>query len=115
MGRRAAEWIAGRKDLEKGERLFSRAGGWVVAWSRWMPILPEVIACMAGMVKMRFGVFFVALLCGGVPLGFAFAAIGDAGRANPVLALAASALIPPLLWWLVSRRLSQLSGSGNER
>lgn len=103
IGRRAAEWIAGRSDLEKGERLFARAGGWVVAWSRWLPVLPEVVACLAGMVRMRFAVFFAALLCGGIPLGFAFAAIGDAGRANPGMALLASALVPPVLWLAVKR------------
>jgi uncharacterized membrane protein YdjX (TVP38/TMEM64 family) len=115
IGRRAAERIAGRKDLEQGQRMFARAGGWVVAWSRWLPVLPEVIACLAGMVRMRFEVFFAALLCGGIPLGFAFAAIGDAGRANPAMALLASALIPPLLWWTIGRRLSQIDASRNDR
>ena len=98
MGQRAAEFIAGREDLEKGRVLFSKAGGWIVAWSRWLPILPEVIACLAGMVKMRFAVFFTALICGGLPLGFAFAAIGDIGRDHMKWALLASAILPPILW-----------------
>ena len=105
MGQRAAEFIAGRGDLEKGRVLFSRAGGWIVAWSRWLPILPEVVACLAGMVKMRFRVFFSALICGGLPLGFAFAAIGDFGRDHMNWALLASAVIPPILWLGVRRIL----------
>ena len=31
LGRRAAEWIAGKNDLEKGERIFNgTAGGWII-------------------------------------------------------------------------------------
>lgn len=98
LGQRAAERIAGRRDLERGRKIFARSGGWVVAWSRWLPILPEVVASLAGMLRMRFSTFFIALVCGGVPLGFAFAAIGDVGRAHPGWALGASALLPLLLW-----------------
>jgi len=107
LGRKAAERIAGTKGLERGERLFSRAGGWVVAWSRWLPVLPEVIACLAGMVKMNFATFAVALVCGSVPLGFAFAAIGDIGHESPGLAIGASVAIPPVLWWIVSRLMKR--------
>jgi len=107
LGRKAAERIAGAEDLKKGERLFSKAGGWVVTWSRWLPVLPEVIACLAGMVKMNFAIFAVALVCGSVPLGFAFAAIGDVGHASPRLAIGASVVIPPLLWWIASHYMKR--------
>lgn len=102
LGRPAAEWIAGREDLEKGERIFgSEAGGFIVALSRWLPIMPEVVACMAGMSQMPFGRFLGALACGSVPLGFAFAAIGSMGQDRPGFALLLSALIPPVLWLLI--------------
>ncbi len=114
LGRRAAERIAGAEDLKKGERLFSRAGGWVVTWSRWLPVLPEVIACLAGMVKMNFAVFAVALICGSVPLGFAFAAIGDVGHESPALAFGASVAVPPLLWWIVSRLMKRREAPAEE-
>ncbi|NNC89396.1 MAG: VTT domain-containing protein [Akkermansiaceae bacterium] len=99
LGRGAAEWIAGRRDLEKGERLFrGAAGGWIVALSRWLPVMPEVIACLAGLARMPVRRFTFAVACGSIPLGFAFAAIGTTGHANPKLALLLSAIIPPLLW-----------------
>ena len=51
LGRGVAERIAGVDDLAKGERLFNgQAGGWMVALSRWLPVMPEVIACLAGML-----------------------------------------------------------------
>ena len=49
LGREAAERIAGKRDLERGEKLFSSAGGLMVAASRWLPLFPEVITCMAGL------------------------------------------------------------------
>ncbi len=43
-----------------------------------------------------------------LPLSFAFAALGRAGLAHPGLALAASALAPPLLWLLLRPVLLKL-------
>lgn len=47
---------------------------------------------------MPFGRFSVALLCGSLPMGFLFAAIGTAGRETPRWAFALSLLIPAVLW-----------------
>lgn len=101
-GRGIAEKIAGKEGLEQGERLFSgEAGGWLIALSRWMPVLPEVMACMAGLTKMPLPKFVVALASGSVPLGFTFAAIGSAGVEKPVLTLLLSACLPPVIWLLL--------------
>ena len=109
LGRRAAARLLGEKDLEKGERLFADVGGWIVAFSRWLPLLPEVVACMAGLIRMPWRIFVVAVACGSVPLGFVFAAIGHAGVERPVLALGLSALLP-LLLWLGARSFIKTSG-----
>jgi uncharacterized membrane protein YdjX (TVP38/TMEM64 family) len=101
FGRAAALRLLGAEDLADGERLFARAGGWLVVLSRWLPVLPEVVACMAGLARMPPRAFFVALACGSAPLGFVFAAIGHAGADHPILAIALSACLPPLLWLAV--------------
>jgi len=99
LGRPAARWIAGEKGLVRGELLFSgAAGGWLVALSRWLPVFPEVISCVAGLTLMPFRRFCLALACGTLPLGFAFAAIGHWGHEHPTFALVLSAGLPPLLW-----------------
>jgi uncharacterized membrane protein YdjX (TVP38/TMEM64 family) len=103
LGRPAAFWLAGQHALERGERLFQKHGGWLVALSRWMPVLPEAIACLAGLVRMEVMAFTLALACGCVPVGFVFAAIGALGKSSPSLAICLSALLPVLLW-LVARR-----------
>lgn len=105
LGRSAARWIAGEEALERGAALFARQGGWLVAMSRWMPVLPEAVACLAGLVRMPFRPFVVALACGSLPLGFAFAAIGHLGQTSPGWALALSAVVPVLLWLPARRRL----------
>ena len=109
LGRGAAARLLGEKDLAKGEQLFVDVGGWIVALSRWLPLLPEVVACMAGLTRMPWQTFVVAVACGSVPLGFVFAAIGHAGVERPVLALGLSALLPPGLW-LVARPLVKRAG-----
>lgn len=101
LGRRAARRILGEKDLERGERLFRRVGGWLVVLSRWLPVFPEVIACMAGLTRMPAPMFVTALVCGSVPLAFLFAAIGHAGGEHPLMAITLSAALPPLLWLAV--------------
>jgi uncharacterized membrane protein YdjX (TVP38/TMEM64 family) len=98
----ARRWL-GERDYERGRRLFANGGGWVVALSRALPILPEVISCTAGLVRMPFRKFTVALACGSAPMGFLFAAIGRAGHEAPGWAFGLSLLAPALLWLAAGR------------
>ena len=93
----AKRWL-GEKDFEKGRSIFEKSGAWVVAMSRALPILPEVLACMAGLLRMPFGTFVIALACGSVPMGFLFAWIGMVGREQPAWGLAFSLGVPAVLW-----------------
>jgi uncharacterized membrane protein YdjX (TVP38/TMEM64 family) len=101
LGRGAAAWLLGQRDLERSERLFANVGGWLVVLSRWLPVFPEAIACLAGLTRMPSPAFFLALACGSLPLGFTFAAVGAIGVENPALALLLSAALPPILWLMV--------------
>ncbi len=93
----AVKWL-GSRDFERGRSLFDGGGAWVVAMSRALPILPEVIACMAGLLRMPFRKFLLALACGSVPMGFLFAWIGTMGREYPAWGLAFSLGVPAVLW-----------------
>lgn len=101
LGRGAARALLGERELRRGERWFSRAGPWLVVGSRWLPILPEVIACSAGLARMPAPLFLSALACGCLPVAMCYAWVGHLGVERPGLTLAASALAPPLLWLLV--------------
>src|SRR6478736_10134700 len=105
LGEKTAIWILGAKEYDRGKKVAANVGGWVVALSRWLPVFPEVIACMAGLTRMPVANFYLALACGSIPLGFTYAVIGYSGIANPVLAICLSAGLPPLIWFIVGRVL----------
>ncbi len=101
MGPRAARAILGAEGLARGEQLFARVGVWLVLLSRWLPVFPEVVACMAGLTRMPPGLFVLALAAGSWPMATAFAALGAFGVERPGPALIASAVVPPAIWILV--------------
>jgi membrane protein DedA with SNARE-associated domain len=101
FGQRAFVWLAGEDGRRDAERLFAAAGGWLVAGSRWLPIFPETVACLAGLVAMDGRRFMVSLACGALPLGLTFAWIGHLGADAPLATLIASALVPLALWALL--------------
>lgn len=103
VGPNAARKLLGEKDYQRGMNLFAKTGGWIVAASRCFPLLPEVVACMAGLTRMPFTRFALALACGSIPLGFIFAYVGSTGIENPKFAILLSAAIPPVLWLLAHR------------
>jgi uncharacterized membrane protein YdjX (TVP38/TMEM64 family) len=105
FGERAIERLLGHEDQVRGKQLFLRYGGWLVALSRWLPLLPEVIACMAGFLRMPWMSFLVALACGTIPMAFTFAMVGHLGADNPTMSMLLSACVPPLLWWMIGKRL----------
>lgn len=110
IGEKGARFLLGEKDLRRGREFFHRGGGWMVCLSRALPVLPEAIACTAGLVRMPLKRFLAALACGCLPMGFVFAWIGAAGRDEPVLALTLSLALPVVLWVLsrlLSRRLER--------
>ena len=75
LGENTAIWLLGKKDYERGKKLAVNLGGFIVCLSRWLPVFPEVIACMAGLTRMPPGRFHIALLCGSLPLGFIYALV----------------------------------------
>ncbi len=83
----------------------------MIALSRSLPILPEVLACTAGLVRMPFGRFVPALACGSLPMGFLFAGIGAAGHDAPGWALVFNLVVPAVLW-VTAKRLMGGGGKG---
>lgn len=101
IGPATVEKLAGADGLAQARALFDRYGGWIVAGSRWLPILPETISFLAGLTGMPVRPYLAALTCGAVPLGFVFATAGYVGSDNAVLTMAICAVAPLALWVLV--------------
>lgn len=108
LGERGAKRLLGEKDWQRGKLWFGSSGVWLVCLSRSLPILPEVMACTAGLVRMPFRRFLAALCCGSLPMGMVFAWVGSAGKEQPFLALVLSLVLPAVLWLLARLLLRRL-------
>ena len=102
LGRPVALRLVGEA-MARGERAFARYGGWIVAASRWAPVLPEVVSVVAGVSRMPVAAFLAAAACGVVPFCAVFALFGHLGADWPLLTLGVSAAAPLVLWALASR------------
>ncbi len=101
-GRPLAErWLGDQ--LATGERAFARHGGWIVAASRWMPVLPEVISVSAGISRMPLAAFLAAAFCGALPHCALFAVIGHLGAEAPIWTIVISAVVPIVLWMIAHK------------
>jgi uncharacterized membrane protein YdjX (TVP38/TMEM64 family) len=98
LGDQFVRYLVGTANLVRLNRFFSRHGLWAIALTRWMPLLPEALCCLAGMSRMRFWPMFAALTCGSFPMGFTFAFLGEAYLERPVTGLLISAMIPLVIW-----------------
>jgi uncharacterized membrane protein YdjX (TVP38/TMEM64 family) len=101
LGHRFLDVLVGRSDREHLGRFFERHGLWAIALSRWLPIVPEALCCLAGMARMPALPFLAALSCGSLAVGFSFGLLGGLSLDRPVLGLAASALLPAAVWPVV--------------
>jgi uncharacterized membrane protein YdjX (TVP38/TMEM64 family) len=108
LGPRVALQVAGETGFGQAQRLFQRWGIWLVALSRWIPVLPETVAFLAGFSRMPFARFALALAAGALPLGFLFATAGHLGAEAPILIIVICAVAPLGLWavwrWALARR-----------
>ena len=96
--RRLAQCFAGRQPLHKVQGLFDRGGAWAIILTRSLShSVPEAVVFLAGLAGMPVGKFIAALTTGSVPTAFVFAAIGAGWADQPILALAASYVLPILL------------------
>lgn len=98
LGREFAVKLTGESGMQQAEDLFDRWGGLLVAGSRWLPVLPETVSFLAGLTRMPVARYTLALACGAVPLGFAYAVAGHLGEDRPVLTLISVMFVPVLLW-----------------
>ncbi len=96
---------------EEGARLkawFASAGGLALLLSRSLPMLPEVLSCIAGMSGMRAVSFFALFAAGNIPFVFLAAWAGsESSFEKPWPALLVGMGMPALAWlgWYLYKRL----------
>jgi uncharacterized membrane protein YdjX (TVP38/TMEM64 family) len=96
IGPRAASWIAGPAQIERLSEFFERNGMGAIAVSRFLPAVPEVLACLAGLTRMPFARFCAGNLIGSVLVGFLNAYFGARGETDPASTVAVVVVAPYL-------------------
>ena len=97
LGLKAARFLASDSEMADLQQFFDSWGAAGIIASRALPVVPEVMTIFAGLAKMHFGRFMLALTLGSVPVGFAFAWCGHANGASSSMLLILT-LIPALAW-----------------
>ena len=89
---------------------FNRYGTFMIIFSRAMPILPEVTACMSGIVKMPFVKFISAWLVSSVPYVLIASYAGSISTVdNPKPAIMIAIFLTVAMWlaWFILQRIQQ--------
>jgi len=89
---------------------FSQYGVLMILFSRAMPILPEVSACLSGMTKMAFVKFLLAWTASCVPYALIATYAGSiSSLENPKPAIIAAITLTLIMWsaWFVFQRMTK--------
>ncbi len=97
LGPKVAVFLAGERELRRLQAFFERRGAWAIVLTRPLPIVPEVVVCLAGLARMKPTTFFLALALGSFPTGFVYAALGSGWDTQPIFAMAIAYVVPWLL------------------
>ena len=76
-GKPVFDRIVGPGDTRRVTLFFERHGVWAILLSRSVPMLTEVISCLAGLSAMRFRLFLGVSLAGTAPLCLLYAWVGS--------------------------------------
>ncbi len=118
-GDRIAARLAGPEEMRDFRSLFDRWGGLAIIASRALPILPEVMAVLAGLAGMRFRLFLAAMLAGTIPVSGLYAWWGSyAGATAPGTSFLIAVIVPVIAWALllpVLRRCRRSAADGANR
>jgi uncharacterized membrane protein YdjX (TVP38/TMEM64 family) len=94
-GQSAFTRFVGEAEGREAKAWFERYGVYAIILSRPVPMLTEILSCLAGVSGMDPRVFFAACVCGTLPVCLVYAFLGAQGA---VWAVWASLGLPALAW-----------------
>jgi len=98
------------KQIQMREQ-FNQYGTFMIIFSRAMPILPEVTACMSGIVKMPFVKFMFTWLVSSIPYVLIATYAGSISTVdNPKPAIITAVILTSIMWlaWFVFQRIKSM-------
>jgi uncharacterized membrane protein YdjX (TVP38/TMEM64 family) len=104
-GERAFRRLVGDRDTARLRAWFERYGVYAIVLSRPVPMLTEILSCLAGLAAMPVRPFALAAALGTVPICFVYSYVGSRGDLRDPWPAIWIALVIPALGWLFVRRL----------
>ncbi len=104
-GQRVFLRLVGTEDTARLSDWFERYGVYAIIVSRPIPMLTEILSCLAGMSKMSAKTFFGAAVLGTLPICFVYSFCGSRGSVTDMRPAVAVALLIPAIGWLIARRI----------
>ena len=99
--------LVGKEDMQRIDQWFGRYGLFAVIMSRPIPMMTEILSCLAGLTDVKPRYFLGAAALGTYPVCLIYAYVGDKGALSDPLPLLLVALIIPGLGWLLTRSLQR--------
>jgi len=97
----------GDKEVNKIDKWYENYGIFAIILSRPIPMLTEILSCLAGLSKVKFGLFVLAAAFGTLPICFVYSYFGNQSDIhNPWSAIWISLLLPAL-GWIILRQIKK--------
>jgi uncharacterized membrane protein YdjX (TVP38/TMEM64 family) len=106
-GRSAFERLVGAGEEQRITDWFRRRGVLAVILSRPVPMLTEILSCLAGLSELRGRTFIAAAALGTLPVCLVYAWAGSRGGAGAPWTAVWVSLLAPATGWLVARRVQK--------
>lgn len=84
---------------------FRRYGVIAIVVSRPIPMLTEILSCLAGLTTLPFRTFLLAAVLGTLPISFVYSVVGSLGDASDPWPVVWISLLVPAVGWFVARRV----------
>lgn len=106
-GKKAFDRLLGDTETRRVREWFKQYGVVAVIISRPVPMLTEILSCLAGLSGLPLKTFILASVLGTLPICFIYSFVGSKGDlTNPWPALII-ALIVPALGWIITVRIKK--------
>jgi len=107
--------LIGEQDISRVREWFNKYGVYAIILSRPIPMLTEILSCLAGVSQFSFKSFALAAFCGTLPICFVYSYFGSTSSlANPWPAVWITLIIPALGWGItrwIKRKQKPLSAA----
>ncbi len=104
-GQRAMRKLVSEEEITGVTTWFDEYGVIAIIISRPVPMLTEVLSCLAGLSGLRFSVFMGAAALGTLPICFIYSYVGSLGDMTDPWPMVGIALVVPALGWIIARRV----------